>query len=110
MGAEMTGGSFSIRSKPREEGEGHGTVVTAVFNMKHIDAVPLGDMVSTVCVLLQGQPDIDWLFIHSTPAGEVRLDAAELRSILGEEVSLGETEVINWIRDYLDEQYSSLNP
>ncbi|MBO5645485.1 MAG: sensor histidine kinase [Clostridia bacterium] len=110
MGAEMTGGSFSIKSKPREEGEGHGTVVTAIFNMKHIDAVPLGDMISTVCVLLQGQPDIDWLYIHSTPAGEVRLDAAELRSILGEEVSLGETEVINWIRDYLDEQYSSLNP
>ncbi|MBR3692440.1 MAG: sensor histidine kinase [Clostridia bacterium] len=109
LAAEQTGGSLEIRSTPRGEGEDHGTVVRAVFNMKHIDAAPLGDMISTLCVLLQGQPQINWLYIHTTPRGEVRLDAEELRAVLGEDISLDETEVINWIRDYLDEQYSTLD-
>ena len=48
--------------------------------------------------------------VHLLDINPETLTIAKLRSILGEEVSLGETEVINWIRDYLDEQYSSLNP
>ena len=47
MAAEMTGGSFEIDSEP-----GKGTVVTALFHTDHVDFVPLGDICSTVTMLI----------------------------------------------------------
>ena len=109
LAAEQTGGELTIRSVTAEENPGkHGTELCATFDTRHIDFEPLGDIVSSVCALVQGQPQIDWVFTHTTPAGEVRLDCAELREVLGG-VPLSSTEVINWIRDYLDEQYKSFS-
>ena len=49
MEAEQTGGTFCISSKAESEyPEDHGTEVTAVFNKKHIDYTPLGDVVSSI--------------------------------------------------------------
>ena len=106
MLAEMTGGSVSIVSKPESEGDGHGTTVTATFHTDHIDFIPLGNLVETMLTLIQGSPDIDFFFSHKTQSGEVRLDTAEMREILGGDVPLNSYEVLSFIKEYLTDQYA----
>lgn len=104
--AEQTGGSLSLFSKCEEEyPEDHGTVISAVFNKKHIDYTPLGDVVSSVVTLVQGHPDTDFVFRHVMPDRTVELDTRELREALGA-VPLNSFDVIVWIKEYLAEQYS----
>ena len=109
LAAEQTEGSFDIRSVSETvDPKNHGTSVTAVFNKNHLDFTPLGDVVSSITVLIQGSPDIEWKFEHSTPKGGVELDTKELREILGD-VPLDNYEVIKWIEDYLNEGYASIS-
>jgi hypothetical protein len=75
--------------------------------MRHIDMTPIGDVIATVITLLQGHPEIDYVFTHTSPRFSVSLDTREMRAVLGE-VSLGSAEVLSWVRDYLSEQYAHL--
>lgn len=97
--AEQTGGSLSIDSTP-----GVGTTLTARFQRRHLDCPPLGDLPGAVTLLIQGSPDVELTYRHTTPRGEAALSTAELREVLGGEVSLAEPEVFAWIQDYLTEQ------
>lgn len=108
LAAEMTGGTFEIHSKSREEYPmEHGTRVIATFYKNHIDFTPLGDIESSVTTLIQGDPDVDFLFRHTKPTGKVELDTRELRQQLGD-VPLNTFEVIVWVGEYLTEQYEAL--
>ncbi len=108
LAAEQTGGSFSIESRHESEfPDNHGTVTTASFDKTSIDFTPLGDVVSTVITLIQGSPDIRWIFSHTCPKGEVSLDTDELKAVLGD-VPLDNADVIIWIKDYLSEAYSDM--
>ena len=102
MAAEQTGGKLEIVS---DTGETHGTTVTAYFNKDHLDFTPLGDVISTLTTLIQGHPDTDFLFTHLIDDKEIRLDTRELRAVL-EGVPLNTYDVLEWIRGYLEEQYS----
>lgn len=104
LAAEQTGGGVEISSTKDEKL--HGTTVRATFNTAHIDFAPIGDVVSSICVLISGNPDVDFVFIDETPERRVRLDTKELRAVLGD-VSLAEYEVISWIRKYLSSQYEN---
>ncbi len=109
MACEQTGGSLSIESVKRIESSPlHGTTVKAVFNKNHIDFTPLGDVISSITVLIQGHPNTDFLFKHETERGTVSLDTRELRTVL-EDVPLNTYEVLEWIRENLEEQYSEIN-
>ena len=106
LAAEQTGGSISIKSRQKElHPEDHGTCVTAEFFKNHIDFTPLGDIVSTLTTLIQGSPEIDFYFLHTTQDREVSLNTPELREVLGEDVPLNCFEVIQWIAQNLREQY-----
>ncbi len=108
--AEMTGGDMDISSRHIDDyPDDHGTVVTAKFHKNHIDYTPLGDVVSTVTTLVQGSPDIDFVFRHTVNDGQVELDTRELRTVLGEDIPLNSIEIINWIADSLKEEYGELN-
>lgn len=103
--AEQTGGGITIESKQKTDGvEDHGTVVNAIFHTDHIDFTPLGDIISTLVTLIQGHPNIDFVFTHKTDRGEVELDTRELRAVL-EDTPLDTFEVLIWIRESLKEQY-----
>ena len=99
MAAEQTGGSLAIESAP-----GVGTTVTAVFHTDHIDCPPLGDMAGTVSLLVQGAPDIETVYTHSTARGSFTFDTREIREILGPDVPLSAGEVALWMKAYLQEQ------
>ena len=66
--------------------------------------MPMGDIVSTVCILIAGSPEIDFEFTDTTPDRSVILKTVELREVLGD-ISLAEPEVQAWISEYLKEQY-----
>lgn len=105
--AEQTGGSLSLSSKSAEEyPTEHGTVISASFYKNHIDYTPLGDVAASIVTLVQGHPDVDFVFEHKTAKGTVSLDTRQLRQVLGDEVSLSSFEVIQWIGEYLKEQYT----
>lgn len=108
LAAEQTGGRLTIESVSADDDPiGHGTVITATFDTKHIDMTPLGDVISTFTTILQGHPDVDYVFLHEAPHVHVRLDTRELRAVLGD-VPLAQFEVLNWISDFLREQYEAI--
>ena len=106
MAAEQTGGELRISSST-EKGNS-GTSLSATFDTKSIDCMPLGDIISTICILIAGSPEVDFLFTDKRPSGCVQLDTAQLREVLGREISLAEPEIQMWIREYLEEQYQSI--
>lgn len=101
LASEQAGGKMDITSRL-----GEGTTVTATFDTGNIDFTPLGDMISTLTTLIMGAPDIDFLYDHRAPGLEVHLDTRELREVLGD-TPLSSPEVIEWIKEYLSEQYNS---
>ena len=106
LAAEQTGGKLEINSKTKENNDGvSGTGVKALFMKNHIDCLPLGDIISTVCTLIQGSPDINFEFSHKYN-NEVYLSTAEMRQILGD-IPLNSPDVLVWVREYLNEQYES---
>ena len=107
LAAEQTGGELTISSKTRDmDPEGHGTIITAFFYKDHMDFTPLGDVVSTLISLIQGCPEVDFLFEHQLPSGAlVQLDTREMREALGDEIPLNSFEVLEWARESLNEQY-----
>lgn len=108
LAAEQTGGYISIESRHESEfPQDHGTCVTAVFYMDHIDFTPIGDVTSSIVTLIQGNPEIDFVFSHISSEGSVSIDTRELREIL-EGVPLNTVEVLHWISDNLKEQYGLL--
>lgn len=108
LAAEQTDGNLTITSKTKEKFPNDcGTTITALFYKNHIDFTVLGDIVSTVVTLIQGQPDIHWRFSHKINEKEVGVDTQELKSVLGD-VPLDNFEVICWIKEYLLEQYNEI--
>ena len=107
LSAEQTGGGLEIVSTT-EEGKS-GTVVTATFDTKSIDCMPMGDIVSTVCTLISGSPEKDFIFTDSDErtGREVALDTRQLKEVLGEGISLAEPEIQMWMSEYLIEQYEN---
>ncbi len=103
LAAEQTGGTLRITSS--RHGPAKGTTVKATFDTQNIDCMPLGDIVSTICILVAGSPEIDFEFSDRSPARAVILRTKELREVLGETISLAEPEIQSWIKEYLQEQY-----
>ncbi len=106
--AEQTGGHLNIESTHFSVSpDAHGTTVTAVFYKNHIDFTPLGDVISTITTLIQGHPEVDFLFNHTAEGLSVELDTRVLRDVL-EGVPLDTFEVLLWIKENLAEQYNSI--
>jgi hypothetical protein len=99
MAAEQTGGSLAIQSQV-----GVGTTVTAVFQRRHLDCPPLGDLAGTVALLIQGSPEVALTYRHTAHDRAAELSTEAVRAVLGDQVSLAEPEVFAWLRDYLNEQ------
>ena len=110
MAAEATGGELTISSKhENEHPDDHGTVLSAVFHKDHIDCPPLGDIISTVVMLIQSAPFAPrYLFTHEKDGNSYSLDTNDLHEQLGPDIPLSENEILLFIRDYLQEGEESL--
>ena len=95
LAAQQTGGDLFIESSVEPP---TGTTVRATFKINHLDCVPVGDYAGSVVTLIQGSPDIDWLFVYDREDGKsVTLDTAEVRAILGPDVPLNLPDVLMWM-------------
>ena len=103
VAAESCDGAFEIRSAP-----GEGTEVSARFRLSHLDRMPLGDMPSTVKILIGMHDTVRFVYKHTTDKGTFTLDTDELRQTLGEEIPLSAPEVLGWIGEYVDENLESI--
>ncbi len=103
LASEQTGGEMKIVSST-EKGKS-GTTLSATFDTGSIDFMPVGDIVSTVCILISGSPDVRFVFKDITPEGTVSIDTAEIAAVLGDGISLAEPEIVAWMSEYLKEQY-----
>ncbi len=73
--AEATGGALTIESE-----HGKGTCIRAVFGYRHVDRAPVGDIETTILVLLAGHPDLAIRFRHGVACDVFELDSEDLRS------------------------------
>ncbi len=69
------GGSLSIDTKP-----GMGTAIRATFGHGHMDRAPLGDIETTLMVLLAAQPGKDIRFRHRAGDSFYELDSGDFRA------------------------------
>lgn len=100
--ARRTGGWATVQSKP-----GEGTVVTAVFALRHWDRAPLGDLPATLLAVLLAQTPLTLTYRHRVDGREFACDTRELREVLGD-VPLSHPQVRAWLREYLVEGIAGL--
>lgn len=106
MEAEMTGGSFDIKSK-----QGKGTEILAKFKPSSVDMVPLGDINSIIMLLVTCNTEIDFEYTRTLIDKDEKsfaLKTTELKEVLGEDVPLNAPDVVLWITDYLKENTDEL--
>jgi len=80
--ARAAGGDVCVESEP-----GRGTRVLASFGHGHLDRQPLGDVESTLMVLIAGHPDVDVTFRHEAHGLAWSLDSRRLEDQVGERLS-----------------------
>ena len=98
--AMLTGGEVTLESEV-----GQGTVITATFHTDSIDCLPLGDLASTMASIVMGSPDRpEFSLTCKSPSGEMSFSTEEIRAVLGQEVSLAEPEVVQWMQASLQEE------
>ena len=102
LAAEQTGGYLRIESE-----KGKGTETSALFKTDSIDFTPLGDVTSTIVILISMNTDRDFIYKYRRDGEEFVLSTAEMKEILGG-VSLNEPEVVQWMKDYINEQTNIL--
>ncbi len=102
MAAEQTGGNFEIKSEL-----GTGTEVKAYFKTDSVDFTPLGDVTSTVQMLITMNTDRDFIYTRDVDGKKFSLDTREIKLILGD-VPLDTYEVSQWLKDYINENVNEL--
>ncbi|NLM96182.1 MAG: sensor histidine kinase [Halanaerobiaceae bacterium] len=100
--ARRCGGDLELESAP-----GQGTRVTAYFQYNHIDRAPLGDIQGTLISLIALNPEINFRYHHIYVDNEFILDTEEIKKELGV-IEINRIEVLNWIREFLDEELKNL--
>ena len=97
MAAEQTGGRLEIKSEL-----GVGTEVNAYFKTDSVDFTPLGDVASTIQMLITMNIDRDFVYKHTVNEKEFVCDTREIKEILGD-VPLDTYEVSQWLKDFITE-------
>ena len=102
MAAEQTGGSLEIKSQL-----GVGTEVRAYFKTDSVDFTPLGDVPSTIQMLITMNTDRDFVYKLTVNGKEFICDTREIKAILGD-VPLDTYEVSQWLKDFILENSNEI--
>ncbi|MEW6115811.1 MAG: ATP-binding protein [Nitrospirota bacterium] len=95
--AKECNGRFLITSAP-----GGGTTVTAEFELDHIDRKPLGDIGTTMMVLIAGHPEITFIFSYEKHGLSYTFDSSVVSREL-EGIPINLPDVLQLIRDDINE-------
>ena len=95
--AKSSGGYFKINSEISE-----GTSISAGFKISHIDRIPLGDIAETISQVVMSKPETDLKLNLKSDINEYEFDTKEIKKAL-KDVSIAEIDVIDWIKENIDE-------
>ncbi len=102
--ARRAGGHFKLESQ-----EGKGTTVKATFGLSHMDRQPMGNIISTLIVLIAGNSDVDFFLKHRHNDRRSELDTRIIRKEI-EDVPINHPEILKYIRGVLEEGFSEIKP
>jgi len=90
-------GMFAI-----ESAKGTGTHVVARFRNSHIDRQPLGDMASSLVMLITGNPHMDFIYTHTKNGVSFMLNTATIKEAI-EDVPINNPEILRFIKNMINE-------
>jgi len=100
--ARRCAGDISVHAQPEK-----GTRVTATFRRAHIDRAPLGDMASTLSILIAGHPHIDFRYAHRVDGKEFVLDTRDLKTEL-RDLSVSDPMVVHQVAEFVRRSLADL--
>ncbi len=95
--AELSSGYLEIESEINK-----GTKVKAVFDTKDIDCMPVGDIWDTVGILVQLNPNVEFIYKVASENEEFIFDTKAIKEYL-ETDDLSNFEIIEWTKEYIKE-------
>ncbi len=103
LAAQQTGGDLTLTSAV-----GKGTTLTVVFYTNHIDMVPMGDLPSTMSILVQGAPQVHFTLHRARNDKSYTVDTVDMQAMLGDDVPLNDPDVLAWLTAYMTENEQEL--
>lgn len=82
---------------------GDGTELYAYMEYDNIDRPPIGDIISTMHVLIVTTYGVDIRYIHKFNEKTFCIDTKEIKEALGEDVNFTEPLIMQWIHDNIKE-------
>ncbi len=101
--AEDCNGKMTIETE-----KGKGSTMKVSFQHDHIDRKPIGDIASTVAVLIAGNPEIDFFFELVRDDKDLIIDTEELKNDLGD-IPVTSPDVIRIIKDTINDWLKQTN-
>jgi hypothetical protein len=77
-------------------------VVTATFQLSHIDRQPLGNINSSLISLVATNSDVDFFYNHRHNDRQFKFDTRSIRKEIGD-VPMQHPEIIKYIRGVIEE-------
>ncbi len=102
--ARRAGGHLSLESQ-----EGKGTTVKATFGLSHVDRQPMGNIISTLIVLIAGNSGVDFFYKYRHNDQQSELDTRTIRKEI-DDVPINHPEILKYIRGVLEEGFSEIKP
>jgi len=102
--AERCDGTFQLTSTL-----GKGSRVLATFVYDHIDRAPIGDMATSFGLLMVGNQDIDFTYVHKINENEFEVATRDIRQELGD-VPLGDPAVYPLLVKSVKDGVNQLDP
>ena len=96
-------GTFTLKSQI-----GNGTIIKAVMSYQCIDRPPLGDIGSTIAMILQAAPDLGLTLEYGYEKEMFVFRSDEIHETLGDEVRIDDPTILLFIRDYVQEHIHAL--
>lgn len=90
-------GMFTIESS-----KGKGTHIVAQFKHSHIDRQPLGDMATTMLMLITGNPHMDFIYSHTRNGVSFTLNTSTIKEAI-EDVPINHPEILRFIKNMINE-------
>ena len=100
--AQRSGGHLNLESQ-----EGIGTSIKATFGLSHVDRQPMGNITSTLIILIAGNSVVDFFYKHRHNDRQFELDTREIRKEI-DDLPINHPEILKYIRGVLEEGFGEI--
>ena len=97
--AQRAGGNLHLDSI-----KGKGTNLKVTFQLNNIDRQPLGDIISTLIILIAGNCNVDFLFKYKQNNRQFEMDTRDIRKEI-DDIPINHPEILKYIRSVLEDGF-----